>query len=578
MFIKNRHSKIDMKHTFYILLILALAFAPACKQKGEIYAIDKSVIAEKAMVVTAHPLASKTGIDIMKSGGNAADAAIAVQLVLAVVYPYAGNLGGGGLMVLRNADGEMVTLDFREKAPAAAHRDMYLDSLGNPIDSLSKFGLLAAGVPGTVDGLFKLFDRYSKLKDFRKLIEPAIRLAENGFAVTEKQAQRFNEQQEIFKKYNASKIPFVKNKSWKVGDRLIQPDLANTLKRIRNHGAAGFYKGETADLIVAEMKKGGGIISHEDLENYSAVWRNPIVSNYKNYRIITMPPPSSGGIALNQLLEMTEPFPLKNWGFQSVEAIHLMAEAERRVYADRSEYLGDTDFFEVPIENLLDSAYLIQRMLNFDPRFATPSDSIKPGVFATAESEETTHYSIVDPDGNAISLTTTLNSGYGCKTVVSGAGFFLNNEMDDFSVKPGVPNQFGLTGAEANAIEPGKRMLSSMTPTIVLKNDSLFLVLGTPGGSTIITSVFQVFLNIVEFGMSATEAISAKRFHHQWLPDQIYIEENTFDSLKIQQLQAMGHTIKTREPIGRVEAVLARPDGKLEGAADPRRDDDAEGW
>ena len=569
-----------MKKLIFYLFLCQFFFLNACKQsKSPLYSVQKSVITEKAMVVTAHPLASKAGLEIIKQGGNAADAAIAVQLTLAVVYPYAGNLGGGGYMIIRNNDGAVSTLDFREKAPIFAHRDMYLDLQGNPIDSLSRFGHLSVGVPGTVDGMFKIFDKYSKIKDFKKLIEPSIKLAEEGFAITQKQADRFNENKVAFEKHNSAKIAFLKEKDWQEGDLLVQTDLANTLKRIRDYGEAGFYEGETATYIVNEMKKGGGIITHEDLKNYDAVWREPITTDYKAFHIITMPPPSSGGIALTQLLELVENYPLQDLGFQSKESIHLMVEAERRVYADRSKHLGDSDFYDVPINELMDSAYLVERMNNFNPQFATSSDSVKAGaIHMLQESNETTHFSIVDDEGNAVSITTTINSAYGSKTVVEGAGFFLNNEMDDFSAKPGIPNQFGLIGAEANAIQPGKRMLSSMTPTIVLKDGKLFMVLGSPGGSTIITSVFQVFLNVAEFGMTASEAVSAKRFHHQWRPDVIQTEENTFDSLEIQTLEAMGHTVILSDLIGRVEAILILPDGKLEGAADPRRDDHAEGW
>ena len=562
-------------------LFILLSFCViGCKKTTpkKLYDTKKAVIADKAMVISAHPLASKVGMDIIKAGGNAVDAAIAVQFALAVTYPVAGNIGGGGFMVIHMKNGETATLDFREKAPLAAHKDMYLDSLGNVIEGLSFNGHLAAGVPGTVDGMVKAFDRFSKLKNFQKLVAPSVALANNGFVVTEQQADRFNSFQERFKKFNTHTPVFIKTNSWKAGDVLIQKDLGNTLQKIHDNGEMGFYAGEVANKIVAEMEAGGGIITQEDLLKYDAKWRIPLKGNYKDYTIISMPPPSSGGIALLQLLEMVEPFPLTKMGFQSPETVHLIVESERRVYADRAKHLGDMDFYPVPVDSLLNGNYLAQRMKDFDPKNASVSDSIYAGNFNLKESEETTHFSIVDAEGNAVSVTTTINSGYGAKTVVNGAGFFLNNEMDDFSVKPGVPNFYGLVGAAANAIHPEKRMLSSMTPSILLKDNQLFMVVGTPGGSTIITSVFQTILNVVEFGMSAGEAVSARRFHHQWLPDAIQYEEGTFNQEQMEIMEKLGHQLKERGAIGRVEAIVITPDGKLDGGADPRGDDHAEGW
>ncbi|MEM1323264.1 MAG: gamma-glutamyltransferase [Bacteroidota bacterium] len=565
----------------FLLSILSLfLLISSCRpsKSDPLFQIDKQAIADKAMVVSAHPLATKAGLEVMQQGGNAADAAIAVQFALAVTYPVAGNIGGGGFMIWRDQQGQTAALDFREKAPLAAHRDMYLDSLGNVIKGLSINGHLAAGVPGSVDGMFKIFDRYSQLKDFPKLINPAIRLAADGFPVTEQQAKRLNRFEEGFRKYNSTLPVFVKEGGWKAGDLLQQPDLARTLERIRDKGEAGFYEGEVADKIVAEMKAGGGIMTLEDLKKYDAVWRAPVQSQYKGFEIISMPPPSSGGIALTQLLEIAEEYPLRDWGFHSLQAVHLMTEAERRVYADRATHLGDADFYPVPQAQLLDPAYLLTRMEDYTPTQATPSDSILAGNFVPQESEETTHFSIVDAAGNAVSITTTINSGYGSKTNVTGAGFILNNEMDDFSAKPGIPNFYGLIGAEANAIRPEKRMLSSMTPTIVAKDGQLYMVVGTPGGSTIITSVFQCILNVVEFGMDMSASVAAPRFHHQWKPDALQYEAETFSPALLDSLQAKGHALKERGSIGRVDAILVQPDGKLEGGADPRGDDHAEGF
>ncbi len=561
---------------FSIFLILA-----ACRNKPAEppYTIVQSTVGDSCMVVAGHPLASKVGVEILRAGGNAVDAAIASQFALAVVHPRAGNIGGGGFMVFRMADGESAALDYREEAPAAAHRDMYLDSTGTVIELMGKEGHLAVGVPGTVAGMEAAFQKYSKLKNWPQLLEPAIAFAEDGFKITQSEADRLNRFREKFVQNNETGAPFVIEGEWEMGDLLVQKELAATLQRISEQGAKGFYEGETAALIVAEMKRGGGLITEEDLNNYEVKWRDPIVSDYKNYRVITMPPSSSGGIALSQLLEMVEPFPLAEYGFQSAESVHAIVEAERRVYADRSKYLGDSDFYPVPIDSLLDENYLTARMADFDPAVATLSDSMGSGNFKDVESFETTHTSVVDAAGNAVSVTTTLNLNYGSKVIVSGGGFFLNDEMDDFSAKPGVPNFFGLIGAEANAIEPGKRMLSSMTPTIVEKDSVLFMVLGAPGGSTIITAVFQTMLNVVEYGMPLDEAVEAPRFHHQWLPDQIKVEPTAIDTVERQKLWDMGHYLKGVKRMALIKAVQVLPDGKLHGAGDPRSmDDHAEGY
>ncbi len=535
------------------------------------------LISNSAMVVSAHPLASKAGADVMRRGGNAIDAAIATQLALAVVHPSAGNIGGGGFMVIRQSNGALNTLDYREKAPAAATSTMYLNENGDVIPGLSESGQLSAGVPGTVAGLVESHAKYGRLS-WKELVQPAIDLALNGFLLTQKEASGLNYIQNDLKKYNSVPPQFLINEKWEAGDSIRYIDLGHALERIRDNGLAGFYEGKTADDIVAEMQRGKGLITHEDLKNYKPVWRAPIVAPYKEYKIISMPPPSSGGIALTQLLRSVENYPIKNWGHNNTKTIHLIVEAERRAYADRSVYLGDPDFYDVPVQQLTDKKYIDERMNTFDANKATPSSAIKEGVFVPKESDQTTHLSVVDAEGNAVSVTTTLNDSYGSKVVVAGSGFILNDEMDDFSVKPGVPNMYGAVGGEANKIEATKRMLSSMTPTIVEKNDKLFMVVGTPGGTTIITSVFQTILNVVEFKMTMQEAVSAKRFHSQWLPDEVFPENGTMDSVTIKKLESMGHRFQFRDEIGRVDAILVMPDGKLEGGADPRGDDAANGF
>ncbi len=533
---------------------------------------------KNGMVVTAHPEASKVGIEILKKGGNAVDAAVAVQFALAVVYPNAGNIGGGGFMVYRSAKGEVSALDFREKASAAASRDMYLDAAGNPIVEKSLYGHLAAGVPGSVDGMVQAHQRYGKLS-WKEVVQPAIDLAEKGFEITKRQASELNGLHRKLMDINVNGTALVNLEStWQEKSLLIQTELANTLKLIQQKGRAGFYEGAVADSIVAEMQRGKGLMTKQDLKNYHAVWRKPITGNYRGYKIITMPPTSSGGIALVQLLQSVEPYPLKKWGHNADSTVQVIVEAERRVYADRATHLGDPDFYNVPQNTLLNHAYNKKRMADFNWSATTPSNQILAGVIKGKESEETTHFSIVDHDGNAVSITTTLNGSYGSLVVVKGAGFLLNNEMDDFSVKPGAPNMYGLVGGEANAIAPNKRMLSSMTPTIVEKEGKLFMVVGTPGGSTIITSVFQTIINVIDFDMNMQSAVAAKKFHHQWLPDEVYVEKDAVDSLATEKLKAKGYKIVYRGPIGRVDAILKTKQGSYQGGADPRGDDVAIGY
>ena len=556
-----------MKYITKYFIILVLIFS--CNKKKE------GLIAENAMVVSAREEASRIGVEILKKGGNAFDAMMATELALAVSYPSAGNIGGGGFMVYRKANGKTGALDYRERAPINSTTDMYLDKNNNIIDGLSVIGGLSVGVPGTIAGIFEAHEKFGTL-NVEEIITPVIDLAKTGVIVTENQLNRINENRKFFQLVNKSQILFDNN--FEINDTIKNLKLAKTLEKIMVNGKDEFYKGETAKKLVKFIRENGGIITMEDLEIYEAIWRDPIIFNYDELKIISMSPPSSGGICINQILKMIEPFNLKSYGHNSIDYIKLLVEAERRSFADRSHFLGDPDFISIPTERLTNVDYLNNRMTDFSFEKPTDSNDIGYGNIEMYESNETTHYSIVDQFGNAIAVTTTLNGTFGSKLFLDEFGFFLNNEMDDFSSKPGFPNMYGLIGGEANKIEPKKRMLSSMTPTIVEKKGDLYMTLGTPGGSTIITSVVQTILNVHEFEMTMNDAVNSPRFHHQWKPDSIRIESDYFDKKIKDQLINSGYKLNDKGTIGRVNGILVRYDKMLEGGADERGDDTAIGF
>jgi len=572
--LKNEKSYRELSS--YILLLTAFLLLQ-CAETPQKKPSKLGLITENGMVVSAREEASKIGVEILKKGGNAFDAMMATELALAVAFPYAGNIGGGGFMVYRKANGETGALDYREKAPLAAHRDMYLDENGNIIPGKSTKGATAVGVPGTIAGVFAAHEKFGKLS-VKEILAPVIALAKNGVIVTQKQERRLQRYQKSFLEINKDSILLTDN--WKQGDTIKYLALATTLERIAENGRDEFYKGETAKKIVTFIQASGGIITEEDLAKYQAVWRDPITFQYDDLNIISMSPPASGGVCLAQIMNGIEPFDLDAFGHNSTKAMQVIIEAERRAYADRSYFLGDPDFVTIPIDTLISKGYTAKRMESFSFEKPTKSSDLKHGNIEIIESDQTTHYSIVDSEGNAVSVTTTLNSGFGSKLYSKELGFFFNNEMDDFSSKPGVPNVYGLVGAKANEIAPEKRMLSSMTPTIVEKDGKLYMVVGTPGGSTIITSVLQTILNVHEFDMGMQEAVNQPRFHHQWLPDVVMLEPNQFDSIVKKELIDLGYKLDERNSrvIGKVDAILVRKDGTYEGGADRRGDDTAIGY
>ena len=575
-----------MKQKFQVFCLLVLALFQMSnsgsaqqffKQHPQInpyqYTVVKEQSFQKAAVTSAHPLASMVGAAIMKDGGNAFDAAIAVQFALAVVYPGAGNIGGGGFLLSRNKEGVLMGIDYREAAPSKASRDMYLDEKGNPIDGMSKLGASAAGVPGSVAGMFSAHS-FAK-KSMKQLLQPAYELASGGFVITESEARSLNGERKNFIKYSAQASAFTRKENWKAGDTLYQPELAATILRIQQNGKSGFYEGKTAAMIVEEMKNSQGIISLEDLKMYTPKYRKPIEFDYRGHHIISFAPPSSGGILIAQMMQMIAPYPVSVMGANTFESVSLMVEAQRRAYADRAEHMGDPDFWKVPTTTLTSNAYAQERMKDYQPGVAGNSKMIQAGV--AKESEETTHFSVIDEVGNMVAVTTTLNGGYGNKTIVGGAGFLLNNEMDDFSVKPGVPNMYGALGGEANAIQPGKRMLSSMTPTLIIKNNQPYITIGSPGGTTIPNQIYEGLVNIIDHNMSLKAAIDAPRFHHQHIPDNINVEAD-FPEKTINALKEKGYIVNKRYAFGRMDGIMILPNGNRVAAGDKRGDDSVAGY
>ena len=526
---------------------------------------------ENGVVATAAPIASEVGLQVLRDGGNAVDAAVAVALAMAVVHPEAGNLGGGGFALIHTAaESKVEALDFREVAPAAATDSMYLDSLGEVIPNLSTHGALACGVPGTVAGLHEMWQRYGS-RPWEELVTVAAMLADTGFVVDPCLSESLDKYADGLKSFPATERQFFPNgQSPRPGDKFRQPDLARTLYGIAADGPSAFYQGEVADKIVACMTAHGGLITREDLTGYAPVWRTPLRFAFDSLDIYSMPPPSSGGICMGQILHLLEPFDFSRFTVSSPEYMHLFAEAARLAFADRSQYLGDPDFHPVPT-SLLDESYLERRRKLIDEQHAGFSQQVRPGEPPGTESMETTHFCVCDSAGNIVSLTYTLNTAYGCKLVVEGAGFLLNNEMDDFALKPGHPNVYGLVGGEANKIEPGKRMLSSMSPTIVMKRGRPWLVLGSPGGSKIITTVAEAIVAFSRFGLPVREVVALPRFHHQWLPDILSVEQGGFDINVVQRLIGMGHNVQDCEPYGDLQMIHIMPEGFFAGASDPRR-------
>ena len=575
-----------MKQKFQVFCLLVIALFQLSnsgnaqqffKQHPQInpyqYTVVKEQAFQKAAVTSAHPIASMVGAAIMKDGGNAFDAAIAIQFTLAVVFPGAGNIGGGGFLLSRNKDGVLMGIDYREAAPSKASRDMYLDENGNPIEGMSRSGASASGVPGSVAGMFSAHP-YAKLP-MKTLLQPAYELAANGYVITEREARGLNGERKNFLKNSAQACAFTRKENWKAGDTLYQPELAATILRIQQKGKAGFYEGETAAMIVEEIKNSKGLISLEDLKKYTPQFRKPVEFDYRGHHIISFAPPSSGGILIAQMMQMIAPYPVSVMGANSFQSVSLMVEAQRRAYADRAEHMGDQDFWKVPTKTLTSNAYAQDRMKDYQPGVAGNSKNILAGV--ANESEQTTHFSVIDESGNMVSVTTTLNDTYGNKIIVGGAGFLLNNEMDDFSIKPGVPNMYGALGGEANAIQPGKRMLSSMTPTLVTKNNQPYITIGTPGGTTIPNQVYEGLVNVIDHKMSLKAAIDAPRFHHQHIPDNVSVEAD-FPEQTINALKEKGYTIVKRGAFGRMDGVMILPNGNRVAAGDKRGDDSVAGY